>query len=87
MKYLLLLAVVAVVLLAWKKRRSLSQGQSAPTKPTAPPTPGSPPNAVAPAMQMVACDVCGLHLPRQDAVASAQGLYYCSPAHQQRAES
>lgn len=34
---------------------------------------------------MVACDVCGVHLPQAEALASATGVY-CSHAHRQQAQ-
>jgi uncharacterized protein len=36
--------------------------------------------------QMVCCPVCGVHLPRSDALVGRLGLY-CSAAHRQQAES
>jgi len=32
---------------------------------------------------MVSCPVCGLHLPRDEALAGASGRLYCSPDHRQ----
>lgn len=66
MKYLLLIVVVLAVL--WLARAGRSRGAERP--PTGVPAPQT----------MVACAHCGVHLPRGEAVAGAQGLY-CSEAH------
>jgi uncharacterized protein len=66
MKYLLLIAFVAVIWWAWRKR-SLPPGQ--------PPAPAArEPEA------MVVCAHCGVHLPKSDSVAD-RGLHFCSDAH------
>jgi uncharacterized protein len=68
MKFLLLLAVVAVVLwLARGGKRRVGRGD---------PAPPSPPLQES----MVACCQCGLHLPRSDALPGRGGLF-CSEAH------
>lgn len=68
MKYLVLLLVVVGVL--WFAR-SRAAGKPARRGP-----PGKPP----PVQPMVSCAHCGVHLPRDDAVDGANGLY-CSEAH------
>ncbi|HSV71810.1 MAG TPA: PP0621 family protein [Methylibium sp.] len=67
MKYLLLVAVVLVVW--WLLRARPAR----PRPPTAPPPPADP-------QAMVRCRHCGLHLPRDEAVAGDDGPY-CSDAH------
>lgn len=67
MKYLLLVAVVVAVL--WYLR-----SRPKPAVPTSP-------SEADPAQPMVSCVHCGVHLPRAEAVAGAQGSY-CSEAHQ-----
>ena len=57
----------------WVWRRA----QDRPPSPPPPPTP-------APVSPMVCCAHCGLHLPREDAVAGERGSY-CSVAHRQAA--
>lgn len=74
MKYLVLLAVIAIVYLLWRNARlgGRSRDQQA-----APRVPGP--------QEMVSCPVCGLHLPRAEAVTGADGLLYCSHDHRLRA--
>lgn len=36
-----------------------------------------------PVQQMVRCEVCGVHLPKRDAV-QENGLYFCSDGHRQQ---
>lgn len=69
MKYLLVLAVVAVAYLLWRSGRS-QRGQGA----AAPGPSGKP-------QDMVRCATCGVHLPRSEAVVGANGLQYCSQEH------
>ena len=67
MKYLVLLAVIAVVYALWRSQR----------RPPPPPVqrPGG-----APLQDMVACAHCGVHLPKDDALWK-DGRGYCSRAH------
>ena len=78
MKYLVLLAVLAIVLGVWRSRQTKSEsgsGSESPVRPAPPsPTPPLP-------QEIVACAHCGLHLPRAEALAEA-GHFYCSPEHQ-----
>ncbi len=78
MKYLVLIAVLAVVYLLWRaqRRRQDASESGGGTRPTARPKAddGSP-------QDMVQCPVCALHLPRNEAVADPQGRLYCSPEH------
>jgi uncharacterized protein len=67
-KYLLLIAVVALVL--WAMRR-------ASLPPPAPPRRREQPRLEA----MVRCSHCGLHLPRSEALPGSDGQLYCSAAH------
>ena len=70
MKYLLLLALLVVAYLLWRNARI--------TRDVPPPStqarPGLP-------QEMVRCPVCGLHLPRGEALAGPDGRLYCSPEH------
>ena len=72
MKLLLLVVLVVVVYLVWRNAR-ITHRRDAP-----PPESGGP-------QEMVSCPVCGLHLPKPDAVAGADGLFYCSNEHRLRA--
>lgn len=75
----LLVFLLAVVAGIWLWRSGRGQRLSERTPPTQRPTPPE-------TQAMVACQVCQLHLPRQDAVAGERGLYCCT-AHRQQAES
>ncbi|NNU44491.1 PP0621 family protein [Ramlibacter montanisoli] len=69
MKYLVLLAVLVIAYMVWRNAR-LERKDDA----RRPPAPGTP-------QEMVSCPVCGLHLPKPDAVRGADGLFYCSQEH------
>lgn len=73
MKLLIVLLAVLLGVWLWRSRR--------------PPPPAKPPKSrqAAPLQEMVACQVCGLLLPQDDATTSARGVY-CSSAHRQQAE-
>lgn len=75
MKYLLVLAVVVVAFYIWRNNRREELGARQPPQP---PRPGAP-------VTMVACRVCGTHLPQSEAVQGREGLY-CSQEHRQRIE-
>jgi uncharacterized protein len=67
MKYLLLLAVLAVAYGLWRNKHR----QPPPQRPVAqPPAP----------LDMVACAHCGVHLPRTEALAQGR-LHYCCAEH------
>jgi len=71
MKYFLLFVVLFVAYLVWRNGRlAARKGRSRP-----------PPQPPAAPQDMVSCPVCGVHLPRTDAVAGTNGLLYCSPQH------
>lgn len=69
MKYLVLLAVLVIAYMVWRSARIERRG----------PPPG--PAAGKDPQEMIACPVCGLHLPRADAVTDGKGLAYCSQEH------
>ena len=81
MKYLLVLVIAFVVIWIWKSERrtdieeksKADRGNKAGK---------SNPKVVT--TEMVACDICGLHLPRAEALAGPGGIY-CSAAHRQQA--
>ena len=66
MKYLLLIALVAVIWWVWKKRAQ---------RPAAGPARAAPDPE-----QMVVCAHCGVYLPQSDSIA-ANGARFCSEAH------
>ncbi len=73
MKYLVLLAVLAIAYGMWRSKHR-----------PPPPTPQSGRRPSSPAVQdMVACAHCGLHLPRTDALPQG-GQFYCSADHRAR---
>jgi uncharacterized protein len=75
MKYLLLIVVLFVAYTLWRNGRVRDQRESRPP----PQPPGQHPQ------EMVSCPVCGVHLPRSEAVPGARGLLYCSNEHRLRA--
>jgi len=75
MKFLLFLAVA--LLAVWLLRSGRRDARSS-ERPEHPPPPPGP-------QEMVRCDLCGVHLPRSDAVVGRIGLY-CSTEHRQSAE-
>lgn len=78
MKYLLVAALVLVVFWLWRHNRETSRDDAAAARPPAPPKREP---AVA---EMVACEVCGLHLPKSEALIAGKGIY-CSDAHRRQA--
>jgi len=86
MKFLLVLAVLAVAFYVWRSGRDAADrhagkdegGGKAPPR-TAPGKPLGP-------QEMVRCAACDLHLPRADAHAGRLGLLYCSEEHRLGAE-
>lgn len=70
MKYLVLLAVLVIAYMVWRSSRIERRG----------PPPGATGAATNP-QEMIACPVCGLHLPLADAVTDSKGLAYCSQEH------
>lgn len=76
MKFLVLVAVLAVAYLVWRNGRLAGKA--------APPPTARPPAAPAGAPQdMVQCPVCAVHLPRGDALPGPGGALYCSQEHRQ----
>ena len=67
MKYLLVLAVVAIAVGIWRSQRT-----SATTPPHARPRPLAPPH------DMVACAHCGVHVPRSEALVQGRNAYCCA---------
>ena len=79
MKYLLLFAVVLVSLWWWRSYRAARRG---PPSPRPPSRSGS---AGVETTEIVACDLCSVHLPRSEALPGGRGVY-CSDAHRRQAE-
>lgn len=81
MTRLLILIGLAVGVLWWlfgRKRVDAEERQASP--PAAPRAGHSTARRAAPA-QIVACAHCGVHLPRDEATADAQGRLYCGEEH------
>lgn len=72
MKYLVLLLVLAVAYFSWRHKRIQ---KTAARK-------GPPPKLAAP-QDMLACAICGVHVPRGDALIAGDRSYCCS-AHQRQ---
>ena len=78
MKYLLVLVVAFVVIWIWKSNRRVDISEKANAKPA------KKQNQKMVPTEIVACDVCGVHLPRTEALPGPRGVY-CSAAHRQQA--
>lgn len=72
MKYLVLLIVIAVAVGIWRSRRPNVSGaaKAAPRSPALP-------------QDMVACDHCGVHVPRTEALMLGQQAYCCAEHRRQ----
>ncbi len=79
MTRLLILVAIVVGLLWWLFGRKRNDGGAADAGGTSSKPTGRP-KARVPA-QIVACVHCGVHLPRDEAVADAQGRLFCGEAH------
>ena len=77
MKYLLVLGIALLVIWIWKSNRREDIRESTRQAPAQPKQKMIP-------TEMVACDVCHVHLPRSEALAGPGGMY-CSAAHRQQA--
>ena len=73
MKYLIWIALAAIIWWVWSKRKvaELSRHSDSAPPPRAP-------------ERMVICATCGVHLPESDALTRA-GRHYCSPEHRDQA--
>lgn len=83
MKYLLIFGLTIAVIWLWQNKRRSSLGDKA-----RPPQPKPPTKSRArklPATEIVACDVCAVHLPQAEALIGGHGIY-CSDAHRRQAE-
>lgn len=78
MKYLLVMGFVLVVFWLWRHNRDTERNDAAAARPRQ--APGRE-TAVA---EMIACDVCHVHLPKSDALTGGKGIY-CSDAHRRQA--
>lgn len=80
MKYLLIVGIVLAVVWLWRNSRRDESSEAAPQPPS---RPGTTQRGVT---EIVACDVCHVHLPRADALPGKDGSgIYCSDAHRRKA--
>ena len=77
MKYLIVVALICGVFWFWRHNRLAE-------KKAAHPPPRTPAAAGKGVTEMVACDVCHVHLPKSDALIGNKGIY-CSDAHRRQA--
>ena len=78
MKYALVIGLVLVVFWLWRSSRQAGAGNKKQTPTSQKPT------ALEKATEIVACQVCQVHLPRNEALTGRRGLY-CSAEHRQQA--
>ncbi len=79
MKYLLVLFVVLVGFWIWRSNRQSDRQSERQSK-------RQTDRAADGAIDMVGCDLCGLHCPRTDLIAGRNGVY-CSVQHRDQAEA
>lgn len=77
MKYLLVLAIAFLVIWIWKSNRRDEMRDSGRK------TPARNQKKLV-STEIVACDICQVHLPRSEAITGPGGVY-CSAAHRQQA--
>ena len=77
MKYLLVTALIVGIFWLWRHKRAAGEASPPPAKPR---------QADKRATEIVACDVCQVHLPKSDALIGSNG-FYCSDAHRRQAEA
>jgi len=75
MKYLLVLIVLMVAIFVWRSNREVDK-----------PAKRREDRPADDAVDMVGCDLCGLHCPRTDLVAGRRGVY-CTVQHRDQAEA
>lgn len=82
MKYLIIFAIVMIGFWLWRSSRN-SGGSSKPDA-SGSNRAGKRTTQLPPATEIVACDVCHVHLPRSEALTGPGGVY-CSIAHRRQA--
>ncbi|MDH4375922.1 MAG: PP0621 family protein [Ramlibacter sp.] len=78
MKYLIVLALLAYLYFAWRKQRGNRPGNSARS-----PGPERRSETGAAPQEMVCCDRCGLHLPRNESLTDGRGGTFCCAQHRE----
>lgn len=79
MKYLLVTALILVVFWLWRHNRD-AEKNAAKNSRSDDPRRAAKESGVT---QMVACDICHVHLPRSEALIGSKGIY-CSDAHRRQ---
>ena len=82
MKYLVILALVLAVIWLWQGKRRASLEEKA-RKQQAPQA--SSKGGALQTTEVIACDVCAVHMPLNEALTGGRGVY-CSEAHRRQAE-
>ena len=78
MKYALIIGVVLAVYWLWRSTRQVGTGNKKQTRASQKPV------VLEKATEIVACQICHVHLPRNEALIGSNGLY-CSAEHRQQA--
>ena len=78
MKYLIIIALALAVFWIWRHNRQAEKDAT-----RAPPR-RSPSSKGGSVTEMVACDLCHMHLPKSEALIGSEGIY-CSDAHRREA--
>jgi uncharacterized protein len=81
MKYLLILGLALVVFWLWQGRRRATLADKARSQGTRPTSA----RGQVQTTEIIACDLCEVHLPRAEALTGGRGVY-CSDAHRRQAE-
>ncbi len=79
MKYLIVLALLAYLYVTWRKQRRPGAGGGKAAPGASPASDGG----QAP-QEMVRCDHCGLHLPRNESLTDGRGHVFCSSQHREQ---
>ena len=82
MKYLLILALTLAVIWLWQGKRRASLADKARRQQAQQAQDSS---RSLQTTEIIACDVCSVHLPRTEALMGGRGVY-CSEAHRRQAE-
>ncbi len=87
MKYLLIFGLTIAVIWLWQGKRRSSLTDKTKARQPQPQQKPQPKNRARklPATEIVACDVCAVHLPQAEALIGGHGVY-CSDAHRRQAE-
>ena len=83
MKYLVILVLALAVIWLWRGKRRASLAEKA--RQQKPPQSSGRTGALR-TTEVIACDVCSVHMPLNEALTGGRGVY-CSEAHRRQAES